>query len=72
MNYFLNAENPRQRQYEALRAFYCDKLSATDVMERFGFSKMYFDKLKYQFTKDLAQGINPFFVSCQNRRVNSY
>jgi hypothetical protein len=61
MNFFLNAENPRQRQYEALRAFYCDKLSATDVMERFGFSKMYFDKLKYQFTKALAQGINPFF-----------
>lgn len=59
--YFSNPENSRQRQYEALKAFYYDKLSSHDVAEKFGLSKLYFNKLKHQFTKDLAQGINPFF-----------
>ena len=61
MNYFLNSENPRQRQYEALRAFYYDKLPSVEVVKKFGFSKAYFDKLKHQFTKALDQGVNPFF-----------
>lgn len=61
VNYFLNSENPRQRQYEALRSCYCDKLSSADAAKKFGFSKAYLDKLKHQFTRDLSQGINPFF-----------
>jgi Transposase DDE domain len=61
VNYFLNSENPRQRQYEALRAFYCDNLPTVDVVKKFGFSKAYFDKLKHQFKQALDQGINPFF-----------
>ncbi|HLB43124.1 MAG TPA: hypothetical protein VJN02_09840, partial [Gammaproteobacteria bacterium] len=48
----LNSENPRQRQYEALRSCYCDKLSSADAAKKFGFSKAYLDKLKHQFTRD--------------------
>jgi transposase len=60
-NFFLNPENSHQRQYEALKAFFCDGLSIPEITQRFGFSKHYFNKLKYQFNKDLAQKINPYF-----------
>jgi hypothetical protein len=60
-NFFLNFENSRQRQYEALRSFYCDDLPLIEITKRFGFSKHYFNKLKHQFNKDLAQRINPYF-----------
>ena len=37
--FFTQPSSPRQRQYEALRAFFVDKLPAADVARRFGYSK---------------------------------
>src|SRR3990167_466786 len=61
INYFTQPENSRQRQYEALKAFYCDKLPSDEVVEKFGFSRLYFNKLRHQFIKNLEHEINPFF-----------
>jgi hypothetical protein len=51
----------RQRQYEALKAFYHDGVSATEAAARFGFSRAYFKKLRGDFVRHLRQGHNPFF-----------
>ena len=37
--FFTQPSSPRQRRYEALRAFFVDKLPAADVARRFGYSK---------------------------------
>jgi hypothetical protein len=70
INYFLQPQNPRQRQYEALKAFYCDKLSTNEIVEKFGLSKLYFNKLKHQFSQYLENGVNPFFEQ-KRRDLNS-
>lgn len=61
MTYFTQPENPTQRHYEALKAFFCDKLSIQEVSNTFGLSELYFKKLRNQFTQALKKGINPFF-----------
>ena len=60
-DYFSNPTNPGQRQYEALKAFYCEKCSASDIESRFGFKDSYFKKLCLEFVKHLKEGLNPFF-----------
>ena len=62
MNGFFNKPiNTEQKRYEALRAFYIDKLSAKQVAEKFGFTTAYFKKLQYQYTAEIKKGHNPFF-----------
>ena len=51
----------RQRQYEALKAFYHDGLPALDAAARYGFSVAYFKKLRSDFLHQLRAGTNPFF-----------
>jgi DNA-directed RNA polymerase specialized sigma24 family protein len=36
--FFAEPATPRQRQYEALRAFYLEGLTSTQAAERFGYS----------------------------------
>ena len=60
-HFFSQPSCARQRQYEALKAFYHDGLSAAEVTTRFGFSTAYFKKLRTEFLHQLRQGINPFF-----------
>ena len=36
--FFLEPANPTHRQYEALRAYFAEKLSAKEVAERFGYT----------------------------------
>lgn len=36
--YFLNPEEPAQRQYEALRAYFVDGVSAAEIGDRFGYT----------------------------------
>lgn len=50
--FFLVANNPKQRQYEALRAFFVENLSARIVSERFGYSHGAFRVLCYQFRNE--------------------
>lgn len=59
--FFNKSKLPIQRQYEALRAFYVDKLSAKDAAKKFKFSPTYFKKLRVIFAKQRRSGENKFF-----------
>ena len=60
-DYFHKPTTPIQRHYEALRAFYHEGLRATDAATQFGFSPLYFKKLRVEFAQKLRSGIDPFF-----------
>lgn len=60
-NFFLLPDTTAQKQYEALRAFYVEKLSADEAAKKFNFSTSYFKKLRYNFVKSIKQDHNPFF-----------
>ncbi len=50
--FFLEPEQPKQRQYEAFRAYFVDNLPAKDVAARFGFTPGAFHVLCHKFRKD--------------------
>lgn len=50
--FFLDAEDPLQRQYEALRAYFVDDLPSHEVARRFGYSPGSFRVLCHQFRHD--------------------
>jgi transposase len=52
--FFLDPDATRQRQYEALRAYFLDKRSAADVAARFGYSTAAFRSLCHKFRHDSA------------------
>jgi hypothetical protein len=60
-DYFHKPTTPIQRHYEALRSFYYEGLRATDAATQFGFSPLYFKKLRVEFAQKLRSGIDPFF-----------
>jgi hypothetical protein len=53
--FFLAPETPLQRQYEALRAYYVERLSSHEVARRFGYTPGSFRVLCHQFRNDLAK-----------------
>ncbi len=62
-NFFLTSIHPTQRLYEALRAFYVDRRSASDIAHQFGWSPAYFRNLRSQFHHALLTETPPqFFV----------
>src|SRR5437867_11534946 len=52
--FFLAPDATRQRQYEALRAYFLDNCSAAEVAARFGYSLAAFRSLCHQFRYDPA------------------
>lgn len=60
-HYFTQPKNATHRQYEAMRAFFCNGLSIKEVADQFGFSSLYFKKLKNEYVKELINGHDPFF-----------
>src|SRR5262249_26384167 len=52
--FFAAPEATRQRQYEALRAYFLDNLPAADVAARFGYSTASFRALCHQFRHESA------------------
>jgi hypothetical protein len=56
---FLEPANSTQRQYEALRAFFVEKLPGSEVAKRFGYTHGSFRVLVHQFRKDPSR---PFFL----------
>jgi hypothetical protein len=50
--YFLEPVNATHRQYEALRAYFVDKLPSAEVARRFGYSPGSFRVLTHQFRQD--------------------
>ena len=58
--FFSEPESPKQRQYEALRAYFLESRPAQEVARAFGYSRNSFYVLCHHFRRDL----NPvFFVS---------
>jgi len=47
--YFAHPQSPGQKQYEALRAFYVDRLPAKVVAEKFGYTLASFNALRHKF-----------------------
>lgn len=64
--FFSKPQNTEQRRYEALRAFYVDKLSTKEAAEKFGFTIAYFKKLRHQYSTMIKNDQCPFF--CQQRK----
>ena len=58
--HFLQPTNTTHRQYEALRAFFVEGLSATEVAQRFGYTPGSFRVLAHHFRRDPQR---LFFVS---------
>ncbi len=54
-DFFLAAQQPLQRQYEALRAFFVEEMSAAEAAQCFGYSAGAFRVLCHQFRHDPAK-----------------
>jgi transposase len=54
-DFFLHAEDPAQRLYEALRASFVERLPARIVAERFGYSRAYVNLLRHRFKRGLIK-----------------
>ena len=53
--FFLAPESPLQRQYEALRAYFVERLPSHEVARRFGYTPGSFRVLCHQFRHDPAK-----------------
>jgi hypothetical protein len=53
--FFAAPDSPAQRQYEALRAFFLDKLPSAEVARRFAYSPGSFRVLCHQFRHDAGK-----------------
>ena len=72
ISFFLDPQSPKQRQYEALRAYVLEGLPAAAVAQRFGFT----EKSLYALTHDFRSGKLKFFpqrsTGPKDRRVTPY
>lgn len=62
-HFFREPSGPLQRQYEALRAVFIDRLSQKEAADRFNYSYDAFRQLIHQFRQDCAAGAPPPFFS---------
>jgi transposase len=71
-SFFLNPQNPKHRQFEALRSYIVDELPAKEAAERFGFT----EKSLYSLAHDLRTGRLDLFPSQvsgpKNRRITPH
>ncbi len=70
INYFTNPENSKQKQYEALRAFFAEELSAQETAEKFGYGLHRFYSITKAFRKEFEakSKVDPFFISSKKGR----
>ncbi|MCP4370830.1 MAG: hypothetical protein GY797_22365, partial [Deltaproteobacteria bacterium] len=70
VKYFTNPENPKQKQYEALRAFFTEDLSAQETAEKFGYGLHRFYSITKTFRKEFKTKAkeDSFFVSSKKGR----
>ena len=66
--FFLSPALPQQKQYEALRAFFIDRVAAAEIAARFGYSTLTVYSLIRDFRRELGSG-NPekLFFSAAGR-----
>ena len=57
-DFFLHPNSIAQKQYEALRMFYIEKVPAKDVAKEFGYSYRGFTTIASNFRKGLKKGLN--------------
>lgn len=67
--YFLHPKHDWQRRYEAMRASFVDRLPASVVAERFGYSPAYVNLLRHQFIHDKIDFSEPVPEGKVNRRA---
>lgn len=62
-NYFTQPKTVSQKQYEAIRAFFVDELSANETAQKFGYKIKAFNSLVADFRKKIKSNISddPFF-----------
>lgn len=60
-NYFAKPKKIRHRQYEALRAFHLEGMTAEKAAKKFGYSLSAFYSLNRDFKKRLKKNKDPFF-----------
>jgi hypothetical protein len=65
---FLKPRNSNHRQYEALRAYYVEGVSAGEVAERFGYTTGSFHQLAHQFRQNPDRA---FFLDSERAGVKS-
>ena len=68
VKYFLEPVSKRQKQYEALRAFFVDKLSAEEVAVKFGYKT----STIYTFIRDVSAGklaLFPIVIKGPKQRI---
>ena len=68
--FFLSPVLPQQKQYEALRAFFIDRVKVAEIASRFGYSTLTVYSLIRDFRRELGAG-NPekLFFSAAGRPV---
>ncbi len=66
VRFFLTAEKPRHRQYEALRAYFVEGLPSTEAAQRFGYTPGAFRVLCHRFRVQLGGGEDPFFQDVEH------
>jgi len=57
LSYFENPQNPKQKQYEALRSIFVDKMSHEDVATKFGYAVT----TLYTLVRDVKSGAKILF-----------
>jgi transposase len=67
--FFLYPKHDWQRRYEAMRASFVDRLPASVVAERFGYSPAYVNLLRHQFIHDKIDFSEPVPEGKVNRRA---
>ena len=68
LQFFQQPATTKQRQYEALRAFFVERQSADHVSRRFGYTKSSFYSLVRDFKQQVASGNDPFFCDLRQGR----
>ncbi|MCP4160960.1 MAG: hypothetical protein GY760_12880, partial [Deltaproteobacteria bacterium] len=70
INYFTNPKNPKQKQYEALRAFFSEELSAKEVAKKYGYGLHRFYSITKAFRKEFETKNKEdlFFISSKKGR----
>jgi transposase len=70
--FFLTPQTPKQRQYEALRAYVLEGLSAKEAAERFGFTEATVYALAYGLRAGQLELFAPLPPGPKGRRVTPY
>lgn len=71
-NFFLEPKTPKQKQYEALRAYIVEGLSAKEVSKRFDFSESSIYALAHSFRAGKLDFFSKSATGPKDRRVNQY